>query len=262
MKDIIRIIIVDDDSHTIKALQQILENNLKGVQLIKSYSRPDVFLKDWKIGMPDFDLLFVGVEMTPLNGMELVKEMKKVNFWLDFDIVFLTPNDDLALDDFRYHAIDYLHKPFNAEELQFCLSCWKRKKTPSFEPTQTLSSPQPTHHPDKARNQLAIPTKEGYEIIDIDQIIRCEADRNYTYIHLTGLKQPFLISKNLKDLENALSSHGFLRIHNSHLINPSYVKRILRTDGGMIEMCDNTKIRITKNKAMTVEKLFVNIIKI
>ncbi|WP_162417938.1 LytR/AlgR family response regulator transcription factor [Cyclobacterium roseum] len=113
-----------------------------------------------------------------------------------------------------------------------------------------------------ARNKLAIPTLEGYEIIDIDQIIRCEADRNYSYIFVNGIKQPYLISKNLKELENALIPNGFLRIHNSHLINPVHVRKVIKTDGGMIEMVDHTKIRMTKNKAIILEELFNNITKI
>jgi two-component system LytT family response regulator len=109
---------------------------------------------------------------------------------------------------------------------------------------------------------LAIPTLEGYEIIDINQIIRCEADRNYTYVHVLGISKPYLISKNLKDLEKALSPNGFLRIHNSHLINPIYMKKILRVDGGLVQMIDRSKIKFSKNKGLTLEKLFINITKI
>ncbi|MDX5477407.1 MAG: LytTR family transcriptional regulator, partial [Cyclobacteriaceae bacterium] len=109
---------------------------------------------------------------------------------------------------------------------------------------------------------LAVPTLDGYEIIDVDQIIRCEAERNYSHIYLSDQKKSLLVSKNLKELENALHSNGLLRIHHSHLINPIHLKKILKTDGGMVEMVDGTKIRITRNKNLILETIFSNISKI
>ena len=109
---------------------------------------------------------------------------------------------------------------------------------------------------------MAIPTSEGYDIIEIDQIIRCEADRNYTFIHVIDIIKPYLVCKNLKELEKALSPNGFLRVHNSHLINPVYIKKILRADGGSIKMIDSTKIRVSKNKVFTIENLLISITKL
>nr|MBI1231121.1 response regulator [Cytophagales bacterium] len=262
MKDIIRIVSVNNEVHAWDTLQHIIENNIEGAHLVKSYSKPDSFLQEWKAGMHDFDLLFLDFEIYPLNGIDLIKKMKKISSRLHFDTVFLTSNDNFALEAVRNHAIDYLHKPYRSEEIQFCLKKWKKTKLPFVNPIENQLPQQSPEKPKKARNRLAIPTLEGYEIIEIDQIIRCEADRNYSYIYLIGVTQPLLISRNLKDLETALSSNGFLRIHNSHLINPIYIKKILRTDGGMIELIDHTKIMITKNKVMTVEELFNNITKL
>jgi len=262
MKDFIRIVSVDKEAHAWHTLQHIIENNIEDAQLVKSYSKPDSFLNDWREGMPDFDLLFLDFEISTLNGIDLIKKMKKISSRLHFDTVFLTSNDNFTLDTVRHHAVDCLHKPYKSEEIQFCLKKWKKTKSTCVDPLEIQFPQKSQENPKKARNQLAIPTLEGYEIIDIDQIIRCEAHRNYSYIYLIDGTHPFLISRNLKDLETALSSNGFLRIHNSHLINPIYVKKILRTDGGMIELIDHTKIRITKNKAITLEKLFINITKI
>lgn len=262
MKDHIRIVSVESEVHVLDSLKHILANTMEGAQLVKNYSRPDSFLQDCKAGMHDFDLLFLDYEMFSFKGIELINDIKQNSALPHFDIVFLTLNNNFTLNTFQNHAVDYLHKPLIPEELQYCLNNWKRKKFPCVDPTQTQFPQEFLDKPNKASNQLAIPTLEGYEIIDIDQIIRCEADRNYTYIHVIGIRKPYLISKNLKDLERALSPNGFLRIHNSHLINPIYMKKILRADGGFIQMIDSSKIRISRNKALTIEKLFSNITKI
>jgi len=262
MKDLIRIISVENEVHVLDSLKYILENTMEGTQLIKNYSRPDSFLQDCKAGLHDFDLLFLDFEMFSFKGIELINEMKKNTPFPHFDIVFLTLNNNITLNTYQNYAVDYLQKPLMPEELQLCLKNWKRKKFPCLDPTPTQFPQEFVEEPKKARNQLAIPTLEGYEIIDIDQIIRCEADRNYTYIHVTGIRKPYLISKNLKELEKALSPNGFLRIHNSHLINPIYMKKILRADGGSIKMIDSAKIRISRNKAFTMENLLINITKI
>jgi two-component system, LytTR family, response regulator len=262
MKDLIRIVSVESEVQTLDSLKHILENTMEGAQLLKNYSRPDSFLQDCKAGMHDFDLLFLDYDMFSSNGIELINEMKKNSSLPHFDIVFLTLNNNFTLNTFRHHAVDYLHKPLKPEELQFCLYNWKRKKFPCEDPPQIQFSQGLVEKTEIARDQLAIPTLEGYEIIDIDQIIRCEADRNYTHIYVMDMRKPYLISKNLKDLEMALSPNGFLRIHNSHLINPIYMKKIFRADGGFIQMIDSSKIRISRNKAFMIEKLFTNITKI
>lgn len=262
IKDTIKIICIDDEIHALHTFQYILENSGIGPHIVKTYSRPDIFLKEWNIGMLDFDILFLDIEMFPLNGMELLKEMRKISPSFHFDIVFLTAYDDFALEAFRQNAIDYLLKPLMLEDLQYCLEKWKNKRIPFINPLQLQLLEQFFEKPKKGRGQLAVPTLDGYEIIDVDQIIRCEAERNYSHIYLRDQKKSLLVSKNLKELENALHSNGLLRIHHSHLINPIHLKKLLKTDGGMVEMIDGTKIRITRNKNLILETIFSNISKI
>jgi two-component system LytT family response regulator len=262
MENLIRVISIENEVHVLDSLKYILENTMEDTQLIKNYSSPDSFLQDCKAGLDDFDLLFLDFEMFSFTGIELINEMKKITPFPHFDIVFLTFNSNITLNTYQKYAVDYLQKPLRPEELQLCLKNWKRKKFPCLDPTQTQFPQEVIEKPKKARGQLAIPTSEGYEIIDIDKIIRCEADRNYTYIHVSDIRNPYLISKNLKELEKALGPNGFLRIHNSHLINPIYMKKILRADGGTVIMIDNAKIRISRNKDFTIENLLTNITKI
>lgn len=262
MTDFAKIIYVDDEEHSLDTFQYMIEKNISDVTFFKRYNRPDLFLKEWEQGNLSFDLLFLDIEMFPINGIQLLLEMKKINSRFDFDLVFLTAYDDFALDAFRHNAIDYLLKPLMIDDLVGCIQKWKNKKIQNIDPVQIELLRDFFESPHRKPEQLAVPTMDGYEIIDIKKIIRCEAERNYSHIYLSGKPKSFLVSKNLKELENALSCNGFLRVHHSHLINPTHLKRVLKTDGGIVEMVDNTKIRISRNKNLILESIFSNISKI
>jgi two-component system LytT family response regulator len=104
--------------------------------------------------------------------------------------------------------------------------------------------------------RIAIPDNEGISMIDLDKILRCEADSNYTKIYL--LDGTRLVSaKTLKEYDNYLSMHQFFRVHQSHLINLRFVKRYVRGDGGTVILWDGTQIEVARRKKQEfVEKLF------
>ena len=64
-----------------------------------------------------------------------------------------------------------------------------------------------------------------------------------------------MISKTLKEYEELLTEHGFERIHQSHLINLSYLKSYIKTDGGYVIMADNTNIPISQRKKERLQEL-------
>lgn len=113
----------------------------------------------------------------------------------------------------------------------------------------------------KMTSKIAIPILNGFEILNIQEIIRCEADGNYCKIispNGNDIRQPEIrvVSRNLKEICDNLSKKGFIRIHHSHLINPLYIKKVLKSEGGMIEMVDGMKIRITQNKETVLHEIF------
>lgn len=113
----------------------------------------------------------------------------------------------------------------------------------------------------KMTSKIAIPILNGFEILNIHEIIRCEAAGNYCKIispNGNNIQSPEIriVSRNLKEICDYLSKKGFIRIHHSHLINPLYIKKVLKSDGGMIEMVDGIKIRITQNKETVLHEIF------
>jgi two-component system, LytTR family, response regulator len=110
--------------------------------------------------------------------------------------------------------------------------------------------------------RVAIPTFEGYEVLSTKEIIRCEGAGNYTKIIYDQPKKELLVSRKLRDFEGLLDGTGFIRVHNSHIINPNHIIRYFKRDGGLFEMSDGQMIRITREKAKVMDIFFEDVRKL
>lgn len=96
--------------------------------------------------------------------------------------------------------------------------------------------------------KTVIKTNESIYLIDLDDIIRCEADGNYTHFFLKNL-QKITVSKTLKEYEKLLNQNNFFfRLHNSHIINLNYMDRFDKRDGGIVVMKDKSLIPVAIRK--------------
>ena len=99
-----------------------------------------------------------------------------------------------------------------------------------------------------------LPQLDGFEVVIIKDIVRCQANDNFTEFYFTdGSKK--LICRTLKFYEELLAELDFLRIHKSHLINLHYVKRYKKGKGGQVFMTDNSVLDVAPSKKnLLVEK--------
>lgn len=109
---------------------------------------------------------------------------------------------------------------------------------------QNATSKKDVAFNEKESLKIALPQQSEIRYVEISQIIRCEADDNYTKFVLEG--ETILVSRSLKEYADLLKPKGFLRTHQSHLINPSFVKSWLKEDGGVLLMKDGSKIPVSK----------------
>ena len=94
---------------------------------------------------------------------------------------------------------------------------------------------------------ITLATSEGFEFIPVSDILFCQANGSYTNFHLKNAKT-LLVSKHLKEYENLLADHNFMRVHHSYLINLSEVKKYVKADGGYIVMKDDSVVNISIKK--------------
>jgi len=190
------------------------------------------------------NLLFLDISMPDGTGFDVLEK----TLGHHFDIIFTTATDKHALKAIKYSACDYLLKPIDLDELQDAINRVEKKRAdvlPNMENLQFLI--QNLKRTDDNYNKISLPTGNAFEIIQIRDIIRCEADGSYTNFFLVGGKK-LMVSASLKHYEDLLPEKDFIRIHHHNLVNMNHVIRFLKEDGGYAIMSDNSKLEISRRK--------------
>ena len=95
--------------------------------------------------------------------------------------------------------------------------------------------------------RITLPTFEGFRFINLKDIVRCEADNNYTNFHLNS-GEKILVTKTLKEYDENLSGLDFVRVHQSHLVNIKFVDRYIKGEGGTIVMADGSEVDVSRRR--------------
>ncbi len=235
-----KLIIIDDEMHCVNVLNNLVKKMHPDYEITGIFCNPVEGLAYIQNNPPD--LLFLDIEMPHLNGFALLDKLLPI----DFDIIFTTAYDQYAIRAFQYSAINYLLKPITEKSIVQALSNWeKRRKKTTIEQWQLFQNN--LNSVPKNVSKIALPTGVGYHIVEIKNIVRCESDNNYTHFFFDD-ENKLLICRTLKEIEEMLAVYGFLRVHQSHLINPQFVKGILKQDGGSIVMKDGKEISVSRQK--------------
>ncbi|MEZ4901159.1 MAG: LytTR family DNA-binding domain-containing protein [Spirosomataceae bacterium] len=236
----IRAILIDDEKPATEVLEMKLKRLNMGVQIVAKFNQPEAAVEF--IRLSTFDVLFLDIEMPRLNGFDLLAQFHDFHF----DVIFTTAYDQYAIRAFRVSALSYLLKPIEEADLREALSRWQQKKIKQLQlPQMQLLHEQLV--PKLPPQRIGLPTNEGHEIIEIGQIVRCMADASYTHFFMADGQQ-HLICRTLKEVEQALEPNGFVRVHQSHLINPEFLKKIVKQEGGYLLMTDAAQVPVTKQK--------------
>ena len=234
----IRAIIIDDEENSRVTLSNMLENYCENVEVqALAESVPDG-VKAIQKHKPD--VIFLDIEMPVHNGFELFEFLPDMNS----EVIFTTAYDQYAIKAFKFSAVDYLLKPIDLEELRGAIQRLAAKKDRSTEKEKFNILQENIQNPFR---KLGLPTVDGYTFIKLHDIIRCEADSNYTRFHaLDGEK--ILVPKTLKEYEGLLEEFNFLRVHRSHIINLDHIQKYTKTRIPSVTMIDGTSIAISLKK--------------
>lgn len=243
----IRVVLVDDEKHCTESLSIQLQALALPIVIVGKFNDPMLAVTYLK--QSPCDILFLDIEMPSMSGFDLLNRLNR----FDFDVVFTTAYDQYAIKAFQFSALNYLLKPIDEQDLTECINRWIEKKQKNLQADQFSFMLEMLKNSTKQQTKVALPTTDGLEFIELAKIIRCQAESNYTYIYLQdGIS--FLICRTLKDVDAILRPNGFLRIHQSHLVNPQHMKRFVRSDGGYVVMSDDTQLSISKaNRQQVLE---------
>lgn len=238
----LKTVIIEDEDKSLVVLKYLIERYLdQQVEIIRTFSDP-LKAKDY-LESNKVDLVFLDIQMPRLNGFELLDSLPEI----EFEIIFTTAFNNYATKAFRYFAIDYLIKPVISEELIEAVKRVEIRNSYRYGKHDLAQIFKAIDEQKDEFTRLAVPTKEGVEFIQMNDILRLEADGNYTFIFLKNGKKIYT-SKTLKVFENLLPSIRFYRPHQSHIINTLCMSKYVKNDGGYILMSDGAQIAISRSK--------------
>lgn len=231
-------VVIDDDQGCRQTVKNILKENCPDIQVAGEAAS----VEDGKtiITKHKPDLLFLDIELTDGIAFDLLSEIKD----LSFHVIFITAFDQYAIQAIRHSAIDYLLKPIDPE-----LFIKAVNKARQINVNNDLLAKQVKILIDNKNNfnKIALPTIDGLRFINIDDIIYCKSEANYTWVYLKN-NESFLVTKTLKEYDETLSKNNFVRVHQSYLININYVEKYVKGKGGSVIMADGTEILVSRRK--------------
>lgn len=244
----IKAMIVDDKASAIELLRWLIRENCPGITSVTSATSVAEALP--LIDNFEPDIVFLDIQMPQESGFDLLSRVKKWNF----EVIFTTAFNEYAIQAIRFSALDYLLKPINANDLKLALERYQAKRKYARDGEELyrnfLQNLKPSPHKPL---KLALPGVGDIRYVLLEDIIRLQADRNYTHLHfLKG--PPFLSSKTLLEYEKILRESGFIRVHKSHLINSMHISGYEKQ--GLVKMKDGSEIEVARRKRDLLLNLF------
>jgi len=245
----IRCILIDDESNSLEMMEWLLKTYCPQVKIEAMCNAADRGIEAIHKYRPD--VVFLDIEMPHMNGFDMLEQFDK----LFFDVVFCTAYDQFAIKAFRYSALNYLLKPVDPEDLKETIRRLEEKKSvPSQGQIELLlQNIRQTNKPGVQR--IALTTGDGMIFVPTTDILYCEAESNYTAVVLEGGKK-IIVSKVLKEIDEALAGPDFFRVHNSFLININRIRKFVRGDGGYVVMEDGANVSISRSRRQEFMELF------
>ncbi|MBP8114801.1 MAG: response regulator transcription factor [Chitinophagaceae bacterium] len=241
----IKTIIVDDEKMSRLTLRKLLEMYCPSVEIIaeaENATEATVLARELKP-----DLIFLDVAMPGKNGIDFLKEQEEINF----EVIFVTAHDKYVLQAIRFAAVDYLQKPVEEKLLVTAVSnAAKRIQQKSTSQHIETFLHNMKHQTGQQPLQLCIPSVKGFQVVELSDIIYCEAGNTYTNIHFKDGKK-ILASRPLMDYEMMLQDSLFFRTHKSFLINMKHIKEYQKGEGGFVTMSNGKQLEVSRRKKET-----------
>lgn len=235
----IRTAILDDENSNIEILKKVLQdaNNVEVVWTANNIDDGRKFIEEENV-----DVIFMDIKMPPHTSFELLEEITEPKF----EVIFVTAYQEYAVQALKMAAMDYILKPFKASDILAALEKVKSKQNNKFGEIAGLMKNYFNTMPDNF-SKIVVHVTDGYDIVDINDIMYIEALDSYSKLKLKG-NQSYVASKSLKDFEELLVEKGFYRIHKSYLINIRHMIKIVKGISASVIMTNGTSIPISARK--------------
>jgi two-component system LytT family response regulator len=240
----VKAVVVDDEGIARKTLKALLQKYCEDVDVVGEAETVQEAVTQIEKTKPD--LVFLDIKMPEEDGFSLFNYFDEPGF----AVIFTTAYDQYAMNAIKVSAVDYLMKPIDVDELIIAVK--KVKDQIKLYDSNVVELYKRLKK--EASDKLIVPTVDGYHLINYDDLVYCEADRNYTKIVMKD--EGLLSSKTLKYFESKLPVDRFYRSHKSYLINLSHIKKITKGQQSKIEMSNGDITFLSKDRKELILKFF------
>lgn len=165
------------------------------------------------------DIAFMDIDMPGISGIELARQLKEQNS--PTQVVFTSAFHHYAYEAIHTEPLDYLTKPFGAENITRVLDRFRQKnqKKKIDKKIEILINSQRT------QNKLKFQTRLGMIIVHPEEIVMMRSQANNCNLYLSdGTEELVLIG--LQKASELLTAANFFRVSRSALINIQYLRRV------------------------------------
>lgn len=234
-------IIIEDEASGLNNLQNILQQYCSHVEVIGTAD--SVASGVSLLNHPQINpaVVFMDINLPDGTVFQLIDRLSNINF----EIIFVTAHEDHAIKACQYSSIGYIIKPIDPDLLVEAVQrISPRNPREISKRLDVLSS---HYNNPNAFRKMAISALDGIYFVNFADIVRLEAEDNYTHIHLKSGER-MTASKTIKSYEEMLSPYNFYRVHKRHVINLNYMRKFVKGDGGYLIMDDGIKIEVSRRR--------------
>lgn len=240
-------VIIDDEQNNVDNLQQILKTYCQDVQIVGTAL--DAVNGKKIINDLQPDIVFLDIQMPEQNGFDMLKALNHYGF----EVIFVTAYDQYAIQAMKFAAVDYILKPILIEELKSAVDraikrCQLKKHNLQLENLIELIQRKQF----KEEHRIALPGIKEIRFVKANEIIHCESSNNYTTFYLLN-DEKLVVSKPIYEYDDILSGYGFIRCHQSHLVNKQFIKSWLKESGDALLLTNGAEVPVSRNKRESVK---------
>ncbi len=231
------VLIIDDESRTRSLLANMLMRMDASLNVHQDGESVSTGIK--AINEINPDIVLLDIQLPDGTGFDILEQIGE----RDFQVIFITAHEEFAIRAIKSSALDYILKPVDRQELSGAI----QRAVESIENEVNEHDKYETviNNIQSDQKKMVLRTSESLFIVDLDSIVRCKSENNYTTFYLDDGRK-IVTSRTMKEHEEALSYPHFMRCHRSHIINLNFVNRFNKNDGGMIIMKNDDEVPLSR----------------
>lgn len=247
----IKAVLIDDEPEICALNRKLLHDNFPEICVVGECGSVEEGIKLIKKHNPDIVLLDIDIKGG--SGFNILQKVKPYTFKL----IFITGFNEYAIKAIKFSALDYILKPVNEYEFRNAIENALQLLENQQVEKQVDNFFEHYNQSPKAK-KIVLRTAEAMHIVDLHEIIYCNSDNSYTTFFL-GDKRQILVSKSIKEYSEMLKDYGFIRPHQSFLVNIDHVKKVDKADGGFIVMSNGKEVPVSSRRKQVIFSYLDNI---